>query len=152
MSTRSIIATSDADGVFRGRYVHWDGYPTGVGEAARTIVQRDGLAAAVKTLVVDHTVWSSIDGVGREARDISVEGYGDALDDIADADAWITGTDVDAWDTEYAYVLRPEGIDVHVRLQGGWVLAATVAYDEEGGMRSAELTAQRMRAAHDIRF
>jgi len=44
MGNRAVIAATYPDGV-KGRYVHWDGYPSGVGLAVLAIVQRDGWRA-----------------------------------------------------------------------------------------------------------
>jgi hypothetical protein len=65
MSTRSVVAKPYGAG-FRGRYIHWDGYPTGVGAELFRIyreVFKCDLKAMLKTLIVDHPAgWSSIFG------------------------------------------------------------------------------------------
>ena len=53
MGTRSIVGAEIGDKT-EGRYVHWDGYPEGVGRAVARIVLRDGYERAVKTLMLDH--------------------------------------------------------------------------------------------------
>jgi len=148
MSTRSVIAQTTALG-FRGRYVHYDGYPTAVGEAVRLIVARDGVEVATRILTKDHYGWASVDAAGAGARN-AVVGYGEYFDDQAEGD-WITN-DGDSWGTEYAYAIMQEGIEVSVRIGDEWRPVALVAYDDADGMRSAELTAQRMRLAYQIRF
>lgn len=60
MGTRSVIAIPEGDS-WRGRYCHWDGYPSHQGQALSAIVARDGLAVAAKTLVEDNYGWSSVD-------------------------------------------------------------------------------------------
>ena len=60
MGTRSMILKPEGD-AWVGRYVHWDGYPEGVGAALHEIVNRDGLTMARKVLIDDHVYWSSID-------------------------------------------------------------------------------------------
>ena len=96
MGTRSIVSVPDGDG-WKGRYVHWDGYPTGVGQSLIEIVMRDGIEVARRTIVDEHVYWSSIDasegmanpdlhtgqivptGEQRELRpNVVVVGYGNA--------------------------------------------------------------------------
>ena len=59
MGTRSVIAAHYPDGV-KGRYVHWDGYPSGVGKAVFEIAKRDGLEGAFHTLLERHYGWSTV--------------------------------------------------------------------------------------------
>ena len=82
MSTRSAIATIDADfattGNFTGRYHHWDGYPSGLGSGlykmmngqnylGKTIGSRDAVA---KFLLQDHPAgFSSVNGVHKFEAD-----------------------------------------------------------------------------------
>ena len=60
MGTRSVVALP-LDGGFKGRYIHWDGYPTGVGGSLLEIVQRDGVERALEVLTQDNYGWSSLD-------------------------------------------------------------------------------------------
>lgn len=60
MGTRSAVCEPHGDS-YRGRYVHWDGYPSGVGRALSALVQRDGLEVVRKTIIHDHYGWSSLD-------------------------------------------------------------------------------------------
>lgn len=115
MGTRSVVAIPTADG-WRGRYIHWDGYPEGVGESLRLIVQRDGLDLAVKTLTENHFGWSSVNDDAQDAHDEPIRfefvpGYGTAYSAKEQEDTWVT-SDGDNWGTEYAYVLTPDGIVV----------------------------------------
>jgi hypothetical protein len=62
MSTRSVIARETPGGGFAGRYVHWDGYPSGVGaqlwELYRSRFGRD-LDAMLSELIDGHPAgWS----------------------------------------------------------------------------------------------
>lgn len=63
MSTRSIIARAVGDG-FRGRYHHWDGYPTGLGKALWGLHRghfEGDLARMLRALIDDHPAgWSTI--------------------------------------------------------------------------------------------
>ena len=59
MGTRSAVCEPYGDS-YRGRYVHWDGYPTGVGRALLELVARDGLAKVRQTIIHDHYGWSNL--------------------------------------------------------------------------------------------
>lgn len=84
MSTRSIVAVPHGDS-WRGRYVHSDGYPSGVGADLWKLVERDGLAKVREIIVTgDHYGWSSLSAdqpdivkvkVSTKARSIDFE-YG----------------------------------------------------------------------------
>ena len=56
MGTRSVIAVKTDTG-WKGRYCHWDGYPSGVGANLLRVVARDGFETAVKTLTEQHYSW-----------------------------------------------------------------------------------------------
>lgn len=61
MSTRCAIAIQEGDG-WKGRYVHDDGDPATKGNDLRTLVDRDGYDAVVKTIITgDHYGWSAIE-------------------------------------------------------------------------------------------
>lgn len=149
MGTRSIIAIPDND-AWKGRYCHWDGYPSHMGHALSMIVTRDGIERARQVLTADHLGWSSIDsgtpsidGVtpdenadygtaarlafdyGPSDRFRVVEGYGCAYSrEEADPD-WL-GPDTDAWQ-EWIYVLRDEGLEV---LSASGISYGIFAYDD----------------------
>lgn len=65
MGTRSVIARGTALDNWRGRYCHWDGYPSGVGRDLFQLYQghfqRDA-TAMLKALLDDHQGWSTIRG------------------------------------------------------------------------------------------
>jgi hypothetical protein len=69
MGTRSAIlrVSEECDGVPRGRYCHWDGYPAGVGATLFDLIRNrfeGDVEAAIKLLIDDHPAgWSSICGV-----------------------------------------------------------------------------------------
>jgi hypothetical protein len=131
MGTRSVIAIPDAEHGWKGRYVHWDGYPSGVGEVLRRIVNRDGYATAVHTLTQVHYGWSSLHpeqsgeqsslGFGyTDGRFAAVAGYGTAYTTAqgqSSADDWILA-DGDDCGTEWAYLLGEGGIAVYERRFG----------------------------------
>ena len=123
MGTRSVVARPTDDG-FKGRYIHWDGYPTGVGASLLAIVQRDGVDKALETLTDLNYGWSNLDeehpavfsehggktdpGHG-DGRFRAVENYGTSYTTVSGQshpDEWITDTS-DDWGTEWAYVLYP---------------------------------------------
>lgn len=66
MGTRSIVAEPHGDG-FRGRYVHWDGYPSGVGaslfEAYRTRFEGDHEAMTLYLIDEEPVGWSVLAGI-----------------------------------------------------------------------------------------
>lgn len=129
MGTRSVVALPE-DGAFRGRYCHWDGYPTGVGAALIEIVKRDGLDTARRTLTADHYGWSSLDAEPThelragldDGRFADVPGYGIAYtteqNQSSESD-WITSNGGD-WGTEWAYVLNERGLMVLERRWGDY--------------------------------
>jgi hypothetical protein len=155
MGTRSVVAIPHHDG-WHGRYVHWDGYPSGVGAALHQIVTRDGHDHAVRTLTAEHFGWSSITGETdpeltmpghSAARYTAVPGYGIAYTPAEQSDEWVRHDGSD-WGTEWAYVLGPDTITVYCRRwndgskmvgafgfgaeadQGHWELWSTVGYDQ----------------------
>ena len=60
MATRCIIAEPHGDG-WRGRYSHWDGYPSAKLPELFALVKRDGVETVRKVLLHDNYSWSSID-------------------------------------------------------------------------------------------
>jgi len=61
MSTRSIIGYVQKDGSFRGVYSHWDGYPSGVGQAIFNAALQHGIQAVTRHIVDDKVCgWSSL--------------------------------------------------------------------------------------------
>lgn len=114
MGTRSIVAIKTGDnGSWKGRYVHWDGYPDGVGAAVVAVIERDGVEKAVKVLTEEHYGWSSLNATGGESTDstrfTTVDGYGVAyVNDTEQPDEWITDADFgESW-CEYVYVIDPQ--------------------------------------------
>lgn len=113
MGTRSIIGHPYGDG-FRGRYCHWDGYPTYNGKGIWDLVKRDGIEKAASTLFIDNYQWSSLNETkfvpdiinGEELRNV-VPGYGTVYTDASPED-WVTWTgseEDDLWCTEWAYII-----------------------------------------------
>lgn len=113
MSTRSIIGHPYGDG-FRGRYCHWDGYPTYNGKQIWDIVKRDGIDRATAILFYKNFQWSSLN-IDKVKPDVMngedwanvVPGYGTVYTDATDDD-WVTWTgseEDDLWCTEWAYII-----------------------------------------------
>ena len=132
MGTRSIIAIPDGD-TYKGRYCHFDGYPTHMGHALMEIVGRDGLDTAITNLVTEPKLgWSYISPTqpvldrsncnpaspaysqyfGPNATHAAREGYGcERLQPYPpENDIW-HGPDSNLWQ-EWVYVLRPEGLEI----------------------------------------
>jgi hypothetical protein len=113
MGTRSVIGYPYGDG-FRGRYCHWDGYPTYNGSQIWQMIQRDGIEKVATTLFVDNYQWSSLNYckdsfliTSGETEKNVVKGYGTIYTDVTEDD-WITYTGNDSddlWCTEWAYIL-----------------------------------------------
>ena len=115
MSTRSIIAKQDGDS-WKGRYAHWDGYPSHQGKSIWEIVQRDGFEKATKTFVDDHFYWSTVKPwqpieEADESRWEIVEGYGIAGNtEQGDPNEWYTPENCkDSW-IDYIYVISKGGL------------------------------------------
>ena len=152
MGTRSVVAIPQGDS-WKGRYVHWDGYPSGVGAALLAIRQHrypGDLPGMIKMLTVDHWYWSSLAGPDQgptssydgDLRFVAVPGVGVAgTIDQAKPDEWIT-PDEDAG-CEWCYVLTDAGIVVLEARRDGdhamgmfgfnpgasWAYVATVPWD-----------------------
>lgn len=151
MGTRSLVGIPDAEHGWKARYVHWDGYPSGVGEALRVIVNRDGYTAAVKTLTEENYGWSSINGreeqeMGagyNDGRFVAVPGYGIAYTTEGDPpqsseDEWQFGDDAEGTWCEWAYVLGESEIGVFVVGGSKWRQVGVVGYRDEAGMARVE--------------
>lgn len=151
MGTRSVVAIPQGD-TWKGRYVHWDGYPSGVGCALVEIRQRlypNDLPGMIKMLTEDHWYWSSLVGSDQQPdlpypddRMAVVPGVGVSGNGNAKPDEWVT-PDIDAG-CEWCYVLTDAGIVVLEAKRGGrhavgmfginpgasWSYVATVAWDD----------------------
>lgn len=125
MGTRSIVGFPHGDGV-KGRYCHWDGYPTGVGSALWRIIERDGADKARFVLTEQHYGWSSVnaedvqdlDASRGDGRFVGVPGYGIAYtteQDQSSPDWWCYAPkteDGDNCGTEYGYAIGPKALTV----------------------------------------
>jgi hypothetical protein len=156
MGTRCAVAVPHGDS-WRGRYVHWDGYPSAKVPFLQEVVRRDGLETARRTLVEDYYGWSSLSSReiahswSSEPRFASVPGYGEAyttIDNQSHPDRWVEPDKPDGG-VEYCYVLRDDAIEVlDRRVKGGghamgmfgwsfnpesveWVVLYQVGYGED---------------------
>jgi hypothetical protein len=129
MSTHAIIGTPTPDGGFRGRYVHHDGFPHGVGKTFAAIIARDGLEYALRVLTRQYTSWSLLDeDLPAHAdkipftvrHDVQVDGYGMAHhpDEPTTAE-WYSDTGTTEAGAEWAYAATPESVQVWRRPTGG---------------------------------
>lgn len=111
MSTRSVITRTPGK---PGRYVHHDGYPTGVGASLFRIVKRDGIRKARRVLTAEHFGWSSVDDTttadfhNDPERFVLVPGYGVAYSAAEHLDEWAEPVDSEEW----GYTLGSEGLVV----------------------------------------
>jgi len=134
MSTRSIIARytladKNNPSEWEGRYCHWDGYPSHMGEALQWIVSRDGYEKAGREIMKHE--WSAIDP--HRTRDewielrsdqwTIVEGYGIAYEKRADdIDYTFKSTEIndvfESW-CEWLYIITPENTIEVYSITGG---------------------------------
>jgi hypothetical protein len=130
MSTRSAIAIPKGEDGWQGRYCHFDGYPSGVGMRLLSIVDENGLIAAIKVLTEEHTSWSIISDA-QPTHDATgwVDGYGQPYDDDDPEGSWIQD-DGDHWGTEWCYMLTMVGLRVLHRHPGVWVDYGTFSWGD----------------------
>lgn len=111
MGTRSAVGIAQGDG-WKARYVHWDGYPTGVGLeifAIHRLTAGSDWKETVRLLTKKHFSWSVLDP-GQEPGEGQEPGVGRYHTD-AEEDDWIL-SDGDNWGAEWAYILTEHGVTV----------------------------------------
>ena len=129
MSTRAVIARPKGD-EWEGRYHHSDGYPTGLGATLWALVKESGVEWAQRTLLDEHTGWSTING----ADWAQSPGYGQKgapacyCHGMRSEEGWWIDPSSDT-DTEWCYVLGALGMTVYARTRGGWLLCGSYLYD-----------------------
>jgi hypothetical protein len=120
MSTRSLIGAETDSGI-RLVYVHSDGYPDGQWGKVQTLqrlIATHGIDRVVSTLLHTPAGWSSFDGnpTGEmyptdPDRFELVAGFGVRYIGEQGNEHYATPEDAhEYWDTEYVYVLNPQGI------------------------------------------
>lgn len=115
MATRCIIAEPHGDG-WRGRYSHWDGYPSAKLPELFALVARDGIETVRKVLLHDNYSWSSINPNYQPETETTgrklVAGYGEAHDDLDVPPNFFTQSETDfAW-AEFLYILGDSSVMV----------------------------------------
>jgi hypothetical protein len=128
MGTRSVIAIETETG-FKGRYVHWDGYPEHMVPEYFRLLKEKGYERCVDVLINWNAGWSNItskptlDPTTSDGRFKVVSNYGVAyttkkMNFMGDPEyqqasfsQWVTSEDTESW-CEWAYVLKPYGLDV----------------------------------------
>lgn len=154
MGTRSVIGvyTSEADREWKGRYVHWDGYPSGVGAALHENLHQH-FAGVVKELLevvlAEKIGWSAIVGKNLKLPPIWAEGSsnwteddprhqqpqsytarGEALESDEDQaeGRWVHSSE-DSW-CEWAYIFQPDltstKMDIYKHRANDWTLRGSV--------------------------
>ena len=130
MSTRAIIAKpSGVNGNWKGRYHHWDGYPSGLG--VTLITARGQHFGGDLTRMIAHLIdgervgWSTInvenpagppswsddhDAARASGNPQSYSARGEKAK--GKSGQWHTNADADAAGCEWCYVLRESGIEV----------------------------------------
>ena len=108
MATRGIIAVYTGQGTWRGRYVHWDNYPHRIVPLLAELVERDGVAKVVDTIINKRESWSTID-TGEPRFELGYEkknyepGYGFFHSD-GYMDIYTNDTGFYSW-AQYVYVI-----------------------------------------------
>jgi hypothetical protein len=111
MGTRGVIARHTGEGKFKGRYHHWDSYPSGLGKTLFHVRLKEfnsDTEAMLKFLLDDHIGWSSINdsdwkeepGYGEEGPQCYCHGERDELG------WWSTEKDASESGCEWAYVFK----------------------------------------------
>ena len=116
MATRGIIAVYTGQGTWRGRYVHWDNYPHRIVPLLAELVERDGVAKVVDTIINKRESWSTID-TGEPRFELGYKkknyepGYGFFHSD-GYMDIYTNDTGFYSW-AQYVYVIDDDGVTVH---------------------------------------
>lgn len=123
MATRWIIAQAESDS-WRGRYGHWDGYPSGVGAQLWKSYHEEmehNAERLLHFLTQEHVGWSYICGcdltkpphmhnIGKDDGAAQCYCHGDdgqPMKNAASEDVWTT-REGDTLGCEYAYIIHPE--------------------------------------------
>lgn len=137
MGTRSVIAKAEGDAWVKGRYCHWDGYPSNqLVQLAGVVKAKGGVDAALEVLL--GNMWSSLDpaikgldkldddrfvahpGVGKSNN------QGETPEEIAQA--WVE-FDGDDWGTEWSYALGKAGVAIFDN-RDGWKNVGFVRWED----------------------
>lgn len=151
MGTRSVIAKAEGDAWVKGRYCHWDGYPSNqLVQLAEIVKAKGGVDEALEVLLAN--TWSNLNpkitvldnfdddrfvvhpGVGKSNN------QGDEPAEIAES--WVL-FDGDGWGTEWSYALSDAGVAVFD--QGG----PTEKWRTVGFIRWEDITPETATALED---
>lgn len=151
MSTRSVIGVYNKDGAtWKGRYVHFDGYPTGVGKWIYEEIRRhfaDKIPDFFDKIMAETVGWSCLCGSdftklpswndnigGSWDEDFPPQSYRARGEDQGGPDGtFITSDSEDDIGTEWAYIWTENTslIDVYERLSYGWQKAGMINVEQD---------------------
>lgn len=115
MGTRSVVYAKTEQGIV-GVYVHWDGYPGTRLPILHRLIERDGAAKVVATILGKPSGWSNLDPdqqadelgpLQQDGRFEAVPGYGVQYTDVdgqSETEYRSIYPDDRSWDIEYVYV------------------------------------------------
>lgn len=138
MSTRSAVAEVYGDS-WRGRYIHSDGYPAGVGASLWALVKREGAKKVRQTAIDDSPYgWSyliadedELTGYhATEDRFEAVKSYGCRYTENQGGPATYVRPDDASW-CEWAYVISDTHLTVLKNAWGSWTPMGSFAFDGE---------------------
>jgi len=142
MSTRSVLAIQNGDG-FKGRYAHYDGYPTNRAvQLFQTYKELFNDAELVRQYAVKPNLnghWSSYcppSEVSEREADKTITGMNrPTYNEDTSNEGWIY-SDGDHWGTEWAYVIGDKALSVFSwryegEGEGSWVFSGAYDWDKE---------------------
>jgi hypothetical protein len=155
MGTRSVVAIPTDNG-FKGKYVHWDGYPTAMAKNLHALVAQHGVEAVRCAVVDEHGGWSSIDPTATSMpshydpeRFEVVPGVGIAYTPQEQPlDTWISSGDEDNGWVEWGYVLNDTHLSVlrpPQKAEGAWEHVGDLPWAQEA-------TQERLQALEDAGY
>lgn len=118
MSTRSVVAIPQGDG-WKGRYVHFDGYPDHMLPTLLSLIDRKGVDRVIDVLINWNPGWSFL-GVDEGSRNMLGEDRAHFVSDYGLAytrqeqsmDEWYTHDNASPLFIEFVYILGPKSITV----------------------------------------
>lgn len=129
MGTRSIIAVPETERgpeAWKGRYCHWDGYPSGVGKTLIEEVKRLGVGFVRDVIMAETAGWSSIVGhkldappnwegknaAGDQVGKAGPQSYTARGEGLPGAGQMHRDSDDDFVGAEYVYILHDDHLEV----------------------------------------
>jgi len=152
MSTRSVLAIQNGDG-FKGRYAHWDGYPScRAVQLFQTYKELFNDAELVRQYAVKPNLngsWSSYsppsEVANREASKPDSRTMNDTYNEDTSNEGWIY-SDGDHWGTEWAYVIGDKALSIFFwkysegYTEGSWVFCGAYDWNKEHNWEQLELS------------